>query len=124
MIEKTIKIISLIKEAKHLILDLEKELKEEVSNISTVEDEKLSMSICDLTLSRRAENCLIVNNIRTIGELIGYTRSDLIRFRNLGNNSIQDITEKLSTMGLSLGDGKAIRRRNINEILSYIDSKP
>lgn len=124
MIEKTIKIISLIKEAKHLILDLEKELKEELSNISTVEDEKLSMSICDLNLSRRAENCLIVNNIRTIGELIGYTRSDLIRFRNLGNNSIQDITEKLSTMGLSLGDGKAIRRRNINEILSYIDSKP
>ena len=116
MIEKTIKIISLIKEAKHLILDLEKELKEELSNISTVEDEKLSMSICDLNLSRRAENCLIVNNIRTIGELI--------RFRNLGNNSIQDITEKLSTMGLSLGDGKAIRRRNINEILSYIDSKP
>ena len=124
MIEKTIKIISLIKEAKHLILDLEKELKEELSNISTVEDEKLSMSICDLNLSRRAENCLIVNNIRTIGELIGYTRSDLIRFSNLGNNSIQDITEKLSTMGLSLGDGKAIRRRNINEILSYIDSKP
>ena len=124
MIEKTIKIISLIKEAKHLILDLEKELKEELSNISTVEDEKLSMSICDLNLSRRAENCLIENNIRTIGELIGYTRSDLIRFRNLGNNSIQDITEKLSTMGLSLGDGKAIRRRNINEILSYIDSKP
>lgn len=124
MIEKTIKIISLIKEAKHLILDLEKELKEELSNISRVEDEKLSMSICDLNLSRRAENCLIVNNIRTIGELIGYTRSDLIRFRNLGNNSIQDITEKLSTMGLSLGDGKAIRRRNINEILSYIDSKP
>lgn len=124
MIEKTIKIISLIKEAKHLILDLEKELKEELSNISTVEDEKLSMSICDLNLSRRAENCLIVNNIRTIGELIGYTRSDMIRFRNLGNNSIQDITEKLSTMGLSLGDGKAIRRRNINEILSYIDSKP
>ena len=124
MIEKTIKIISLIKEAKHLILDLEKELKEELSNISTVEDEKLSMSICDLNLSRRAENCLIVNNIRTIGELIGYTRSDLIRLRNLGNNSIQDITEKLSTMGLSLGDGKAIRRRNINEILSYIDSKP
>ena len=124
MIEKTIKIISLIKEAKHLILDLEKELKEELSNISTVEDEKLSMSICDLNLSRRAENCLIGNDIRTIGELIGYTRSDLIRFRNLGNNSIQDITEKLSTMGLSLGDGKAIRRRNINEILSYIDSKP
>lgn len=124
MIEKTIKIISLLKEAKHLILDLEKELKEELSNISTVEDEKLSMSICDLNLSRRAENCLIVNNIRTIGELIGYTRSDLISFRNLGNNSIQDITEKLSTMGLSLGDGKAIRRRNINEILSYIDSKP
>ena len=54
MIEKTIKIISLIKEAKHLILDLEKELKEELSNISTVEDEKLSMSICDLNLSRRA----------------------------------------------------------------------
>ena len=124
MIEKTIKIISLIKEAKHLILDLEKELKEELSNISTVEDEKLSMSICDLNLIRRAENCLIVNNIRTIGELIGYTRSDLISFRNLGNNSIQDITEKLSTMGLSLGDGKAIRRRNINEILSYIESKP
>lgn len=124
MIEKTIKIISLIKEAKCLISELEKELKEELSNISMVEDEKLSMSICDLNLSRRAENCLIENNIKTIGELIGYTRSDLIRFRNLGNNSIQDITEKLSTMGLSLGDGKAIRRRNINEILSYIDSKP
>lgn len=123
MIEKTIKIISLIKEAKDLILELEKELKEESSNISRAEDEKLSISICDLNLSRRAENCLLDNNIKTIGELIRYTRLDLIRFRNLGSNSIQDIIEKLSTMGLSLGDGKAIRKHNIDEILSHINSR-
>jgi len=66
---------------------------------------KLSMTIEELDLSVRAQNCLESENIQTVGDLIVKTEAQLLAVRNLGKTSLQDIKEKLANLGLSLGMG-------------------
>jgi DNA-directed RNA polymerase subunit alpha len=65
--------------------------------------EKLGKSVDELELSVRSYNCLKNANIRTIGELVQKTESDMLKTKNFGRKSLNEIKEILSSMGLSLG---------------------
>lgn len=66
--------------------------------------ELLSRPIKDIGLSTRSENCLLRGNIRTIGELLNCTKSDLLKIRNLGKMALKEIEEQLAKHGLALRD--------------------
>lgn len=65
--------------------------------------EYLGRSVEDLELSVRAYNCLKNANIRTIGELVQRTEAEMLRTKNFGRKSLNEIKEILSSMGLQLG---------------------
>jgi DNA-directed RNA polymerase subunit alpha len=65
----------------------------------------LSLSVEELPLSVRSYNCLKATPIRTIGELTQKTEGDLLRTKNLGRRSINEIKDELGKLGLSLKDG-------------------
>lgn len=77
------------------------------SLITSEEDEqllrKLLISVNDLELSVRAQNCLNNANIRTIGEMVQKTESEMLKFRNFGQKSLNELKEKLSDNDLHLG---------------------
>ena len=58
--------------------------------------------IHELELSIRSENCLLRGGITTIGELLQKSRDDLLRIRNLGRKSLNEIEEKLTACGYQL----------------------
>ncbi|GAB6877297.1 DNA-directed RNA polymerase subunit alpha [Thermaerobacter litoralis] len=62
----------------------------------------LEMSIDELDLSVRSYNCLKRAGINTIGELVEKTPEDMMRVRNLGKKSLEEVEEKLAALGLSL----------------------
>ena len=59
-----------------------------------------TMSIDDLDLSVRSNNCLRRAGINTVEELIQKTEADMIKVRNLGSKSLEEIKKKLEDMGL------------------------
>jgi DNA-directed RNA polymerase subunit alpha len=65
--------------------------------------EKLSKSVDEMELSVRSYNCLKNANIRTIGELVQKTESEMLKTKNFGRKSLNEIKEILAGMGLSLG---------------------
>ena len=65
--------------------------------------EQLNRSVEELELSVRSYNCLKNANIQTIGELVQKTEAEMLRTKNFGRKSLNEIKEILSTMGLSLG---------------------
>ena len=65
--------------------------------------EKLGKSVDEMELSVRSYNCLKNANIRTIGELVQKTEAEMLKTKNFGRKSLNEIKEILSTMGLSLG---------------------
>ena len=65
-------------------------------------DAKLSMTIDELDLSVRSFNCLKRANINTVADLIGKTGEDMMRVRNMGKKSLDEVQKKLEMMGLSL----------------------
>jgi DNA-directed RNA polymerase subunit alpha len=73
--------------------------------VNRIEDEKdkiLDTSIEELDLSVRSYNCLKRAGINTVGELITKTEDDMMKVRNLGRKSLEEVDEKLSSLGLSL----------------------
>ncbi len=64
---------------------------------------KLSMSVNEIELSVRAANCLNNANITTVGQLAMKTEADMIKYRNFGKKSLNEIKDKLTELGLSLG---------------------
>lgn len=62
----------------------------------------LEMNIEDLDLSVRSYNCLKRANINTIDDLTKKSREDMIKVRNMGSKSIEEVINKLAAMGLSL----------------------
>ena len=66
-------------------------------------DRKLMMSIEELDLSVRAQNCLEAESIQTVRDLIARSEPQLLAVRNLGKTSLHDIQTKLNDLGLSLG---------------------
>jgi DNA-directed RNA polymerase subunit alpha len=65
--------------------------------------EKLNKSVDELELSVRSYNCLKNANIRTIGELVQKTENEMLKTKNFGRKSLNEIKEILGGMGLSLG---------------------
>ena len=65
--------------------------------------ERLAKSVDEMELSVRSYNCLKNANIRTIGELVQKTEVEMLKTKNFGRKSLNEIKEILSSMGLSLG---------------------
>ena len=65
-------------------------------------NENLDKSVDELELSVRSYNCLKNANIRTIRELVQKTESEMLRTKNFGRKSLNEIKEILTSMGLSL----------------------
>ena len=65
-------------------------------------DAKLAMTIDELDLSVRSFNCLKRANINTVADLIGKTGEDMMKVRNMGKKSLDEVQKKLEMMGLSL----------------------
>jgi DNA-directed RNA polymerase subunit alpha len=65
--------------------------------------EYLSRSVDELELSVRAYNCLKNANIRSIGELVQRSEQDMLRTKNFGRKSLNEIKELLQRMNLQLG---------------------
>jgi len=68
-----------------------------------VANENLSKSVEELELSVRSYNCLKNANIKTIGELVQKSESEMLKTKNFGRKSLNEIKEILSGMGLGLG---------------------
>ena len=68
-----------------------------------VVNEHLDKSVDELELSVRSYNCLKNANIRTIRELVNKTEPEMLRTKNFGRKSLNEIKEILTIMGLSLG---------------------
>ena len=64
---------------------------------------KLIRPVEDLELSVRSANCLKNANIQYIGDLVSKTEGDMLRTKNFGKKSLNEIKDTLYTMGLSLG---------------------
>lgn len=70
--------------------------------VETQRDKVLEMTIEELDLSVRSFNCLKRANINTVEELVSKTQDEMIKVRNLGRKSLEEIEHKLQVMGLSL----------------------
>jgi DNA-directed RNA polymerase subunit alpha len=66
-------------------------------------NENLDKSVEELELSVRSYNCLKNANIKTLRELVQKTEGDMLKTKNFGRKSLNEIKEILTTMGLSLG---------------------
>src|SRR5579872_426262 len=63
----------------------------------------LGMSVNEIELSVRAANCLNNANITTVGQLAMKTEAEMLKYRNFGKKSLNEIKDKLTQLGLSLG---------------------
>jgi len=73
-----------------------------VEKAETQRDKVLEMTIEELDLSVRSFNCLKRANINTVEDLISKTEDEMIKVRNLGRKSLEEVIHKLAMMGLSL----------------------
>jgi DNA-directed RNA polymerase subunit alpha len=96
----------LLKDHMSIFINFE-ELPEQVEELSERGLDKMSeilnRSVEELELSVRSYNCLKNANIQTIGELIQKTEAEMLRTKNFGRKSLNEIKEILANMGLSLG---------------------
>ena len=75
--------------------DTEKKVDEERERLRRV----LNMSVNEIELSVRAANCLNNANITTVGELAMKTEADMLKYRNFGKKSLNEIKDKLTELG-------------------------
>jgi DNA-directed RNA polymerase subunit alpha len=77
------------------------------THVATAEEQalldKLTLSVNVLELSVRAVNCLNTAQIRVLGELVEKTEAEMLKYRNFGKKSLQEIKAKLAEHGLALG---------------------
>lgn len=71
--------------------------------IDAAMESKLSMSLADLNLSVRANNCLESENIMSVRELVTRTEDQLLEVRNFGETTLTEVKHKLRELGLHLG---------------------
>jgi len=76
---------------------------EEVNQENTRLKKLLNMSVNEMELSVRAANCLNNANITTVGPLAMKTEAEMLKYRNFGKKSLNEIKDKLLQLGLSLG---------------------
>ncbi|MCC8090441.1 MAG: DNA-directed RNA polymerase subunit alpha [Oscillospiraceae bacterium] len=73
-----------------------------VEKVEAQRDKVLEMTIDELDLSVLSFNCLKRANINTVDDLVGKTQDEMIKVRNLGRKSLEEVEHKLAMMGLSL----------------------
>ena len=66
----------------------------------------LDVTIDELELSVRSYNCLKRAGINTVKDLTSKTEDEMIKVRNLGRKSLDEVIEKLNSMGLDLAKGE------------------
>ena len=64
---------------------------------------KLRMSLHELELSVRSNNCLEGAQVETVGQLVNMTEPELLKIRSFGKTSLREVKRKLEDLGLSLG---------------------
>ena len=75
-----------------------------VDPVENKTDAVLKMTIEELDLSVRSFNCLKRANINTVEDLVSKSQDEMIKVRNLGRKSLEEVMHKLAMMGLSLAD--------------------
>ena len=75
-----------------------------VEKAETQRDKVLELTIEELDLSVHSFNCLKRANINTVEDLISKTEDEMMKVRNLGRKSLEEVINKLAMMGLSLAD--------------------
>jgi DNA-directed RNA polymerase subunit alpha len=101
----------LMKDHLQIFINIEEEDEEgtETTPVQVSDEEKgalydrLSKSVDEMELSVRSYNCLKNANIRTIGELVQKSEAEMLKTKNFGRKSLNEIKEILANMGLSLG---------------------
>ena len=91
-----------------LFIDLSEVAQSAEVMIEKEDDEKekvLEMSIDELELSVRSYNCLKRAGINTVEELTNRTSEDMMKVRNLGRKSLEEVLAKLKELGLELSQG-------------------
>ena len=80
-----------------------------VEKAETQRDKVLELTIEELDLSVRSFNCLKRANINTVEDLISKTEDEMMKVRNLGRKSLEEVINKLAMMGLHLADEENCR---------------
>ena len=78
----------------------------------THRDKVLEMTIEELDLSVRSFNCLKRANINHVEDLISRTGEDMMKVRNMGRKSLEEVQNKLAMMGLSLASDDSTNSNN------------
>jgi DNA-directed RNA polymerase subunit alpha len=96
----------LLKDHMNIFINFEEEMETITSSEERkpeIRNENLNRSVEELELSVRSYNCLKNANIQTIGELVQKTEAEMLKTKNFGRKSLNEIKEILASMGLSLG---------------------
>jgi DNA-directed RNA polymerase subunit alpha len=96
----------LLKDHMSIFINFEEEIEAETAADEgrlQMRNENLNRSVEELELSVRSYNCLKNANIQTIGELVQKTEPEMLKTKNFGRKSLNEIKEILAQMGLSLG---------------------
>ena len=111
----------ILKDHLYIFIDFEEKdevVIEEKDPEMQIVNENLNRSVDELELSVRSYNCLRNANIRTIGQLIAKTETEMLKTKNFGNKSLNEIKRILSSIGLSFGmtlddEGKSVQRETM-----------
>ena len=117
----------LLKDHMTIFINFEEELEaaSKEDSGSEIRNENLNRSVEELELSVRSYNCLKNANIQTIGELVQKTEAEMLKTKNFGRKSLNEIKEILGTMGLGLGmkideQGNAVPNPNAVPAPAYV----
>ena len=116
---------SIFDEMKFETVIYEEEKEEEVANDDTLLN-KLGLKINEIELSVRSTNCLAQADIDTIAELVIMPEQDMLKFRNFGKKSLNEIKAKLEEMGMYLGmnlSAYGITKENVKEKIVELSEK-
>ncbi len=110
----------ILKDHMAIFVDFEEEEEEEEEIINEEENklnEYLKMPVGELELSVRASNCLKNANIKTIADLVTKTEAEMLKTKNFGKKSLNEIKDILSSLGLHFGmeldqNGKIKKKSN------------
>jgi DNA-directed RNA polymerase subunit alpha len=86
---------------------LREPIEEEIEEEETAEDEKVNMKIDELDLTVRSYNCLKKAGIETVGELSKLGLNELLKIKNLGRKSLDEIIDKMKELGYDINTNSA-----------------
>ncbi|MBN2566385.1 MAG: DNA-directed RNA polymerase subunit alpha [Candidatus Eisenbacteria bacterium] len=93
----------------HILMFMDFDVEPEEEEEEVIDEEQMKLmellhhSVEELELSVRSSNCLKDAGIRTLGDLVMKTEAEMLKYRNFGRKSLQELVDILSDMGLSFG---------------------